>query len=161
MKFAQNTELGDPSSKKQQFIDVKLKMLCCRYWYLDLWDCHDMIFPFWRLYWNKNHGGELVFQKKTYPINPNYLYIVSPFTSFSTQFTKNQKYSSGIHVSGKNLSEKHNIDYYENRSLIHFFTHFNLGTPFDNVLPGVFQIELTDYLREKIEYLTNRLIIEN
>lgn len=161
MKFVQNTELGDPSANKQNFIDVKLKLLCCRYWYLDLWDCHDMIFPFWRLYWNKNTGGQLTFQKKTYEIDPNYLYIISPFTSFSTQFSKNHKYSSGIHVAGKNLSERHNIDYYEKRSLIHFFTHFNLGTPFDNVFPGIFKIELTDYLKDKLNYLTERLTIEN
>jgi len=48
-----------------------------------------------------------------------------------------------------------------NKSLIHFFIHFNLGVPFDNVYPGILKIELTDYLKERLDYLTYRLKIEN
>lgn len=161
MSFIKNIELGDPSSNKQNFMNVKLKMLCCRYWYLDLWDCHDMVFPFWRLYWNKNEGGEILFQDEVYEMNPHHLYIVSPFTSFSTRFIKNNKYSSGIHVQGKNLTERHNDSYYEKKSLIHFFTHFNLGAPFDNVFPGVIEIALTEHLKDRLIYLTERLKVEN
>ena len=161
MKFVNKIELGDPSSNKQNFIDIKLKMLCCRYWYLDIWDCHDMVFPFWRIYWNKNEGGELILQDNIYKMESNYLYIISPFTSFSTRYIKNHKYDTGIHVSGKNLSETLDESYYENKYLIHFFTHFNLGAPFDNVLPGIFKIELTDHLSERLIYLTDLLKIEN
>ena len=161
MKFVNKIELGDPSSHKQNFIDIKLKMLCCRYWYLDIWDCHDMVFPFWRIYWNKNEGGELILQDNIYKMESNYLYIISPFTSFSTRYIKNHKYDTGIHVSGKNLSETLDESYYENKYLIHFFTHFNLGAPFDNVLPGIFKIELTDHLSERLIYLTDLLKIEN
>jgi AraC-like DNA-binding protein len=161
MKFIKSVELGDPSSKKQNFIDVKLKLLCCRYWYLDLWDCHEMVFPFWRIYWNKNEGGELKLQEDIYKMTPDYLYIISPFTSFSTRFSNNTKYTSGIHVSGRNLSESHDESYYEKNTLIHFFTHFKLGTPFDNVFPGIFKIELTNDLKERLVYLTERLKIEN
>lgn len=161
MKFVKKIELGDPSSKNQNFIDVRLKMLCCRYWYLDLWDCHDMVFPFWRIYWNKNEGGELTLQDTVYKMDPNYLYIISPFTSFSTRYLNHHNYRSGIHVSGKNLSERHNEAHIGNKSLIHFFAHFNLGTPFDNVFPGIFKIELTDHLKDRLAYLTERLKIEN
>ena len=161
MKFVNKIELGDPSSNKQNFIDIKLKMLCCRYWYLDIWDCHDMVFPFWRIYWNKNEGGELILQDNIYKMESNYLYIISPFTSFSTRYIKNHKYDTGIHVSGKNLSETLDESYYENKYLIHFFTHFNLGAPFDNVFPGIFKIELTDHLSERLIYLTDLLKIEN
>lgn len=161
MEFVKKLELGDPSTNKQNFIDIKLKLSCCRYWYLDLWDCHDMVFPFWRIYWNKNEGGALKVQEETYIMDPDFLYIISPFTSFSTQFSKNHKHNTGIHVSGNNLSERHNESYYEEKSLIHFFTHFNLGTPFDNVVPGIFKIELTEYLKERLLYLTDRLKTEN
>ena len=88
MKFAKQIELGDPSTNKQNFINIKLKLLCCRYWSLDLWDCHDMVFPFWRIYWNKNEGGELKHQEEIYKMDPNYIYIIAPFTSFSSRFTK-------------------------------------------------------------------------
>ena len=161
MEFVKKPELGDPSTNKQNFIDIKLKLSCCRYWYLDLWDCHDMVFPYWRIYWNKNEGGALKFQEETYIMDPDSLYIISPFTSFSTQYSKNHKFSTGIHVSGNNLSERDNETYYEEKSLIHFFTHFNLGTPFDNVVPGIFKIELTEHLKERLYYLTDRLKTEN
>jgi AraC-like DNA-binding protein len=46
-------------------------------------------------------------------------------------------------------------------SLLHLFIHFNLGVPFDNVYPGIFQIKTTSHLLEKLNYLTNRLKIEN
>ena len=161
MEFVKKIELGDPSTNKQNFIDLKLKLSCCRYWYLDLWDCHDMVFPFWRLYWNKNDGGELIFQDEVYKMEANCLYIISPFTSFSTRFTKNHRFDSDIHVTGKHLSEKHNEAYYEKTSLLHFFVHFNLGAPFDNVFPGIFEVELNDYLKGRLVYLTERLKVEN
>lgn len=161
MNFVKKIELGDPSSNKQIFIDLKLKLLCCRYWYLELWDCHDMVFPFWRIYWNKNEGGELVLQDDVYKMPPNSLYVISPFTSFSTRFTANHKFNSGIHVIGKNLSERHDESHYKEKYLLHFFTHFNLGTPFDNVFPGIFKIELTDHLYDRLIFLTDQLKIEN
>jgi AraC-like DNA-binding protein len=160
-EFIKKVELGDPSTNKQNFIDIKLKLSCCRYWHLDLWDCYDMVFPFWRLYWNKNNGGELILQNEVYKMDPNFIYIISPFTSFSTRLKKNYKYESGIHVLGDQMTERSNESYYEQNSLLHFFIHFNLGSPFDNVFPGIFKIELTDHLKEQLIYLTERLMIEN
>lgn len=161
MKFVKEPKLGDPSTDNQQFIDVKLKLQCCRYWYLDMWDCHDMIFPFWRIYWNKNKGGELKFQETIYHMDPNHLYIIAPFTSFSTRFSKNHRYDFGIHVVGKNLNESHDETTISENSLLHFFTHFKLGTPFDNVFPSVFKIELTPHLKDRLLYITERLKSEN
>jgi len=161
MKFTKQIELGDPSTNKQNFINIKLKLLCCRYWSLDLWDCHDMVFPFWRIYWNKNEGGELKHQEEIYKMDPNYIYIIAPFTSFSSRFTKKHIYNTGIHVSGHHLTESYQESDVEENSLIHFFTHFNLGVPFDHVYPGIYKIELTKHLKERLHYLTKRLKIEN
>jgi len=161
MKIAKNVGLGDPSSNFQNFIDLKLKLLCCRYWLLDLWDCNDMVFPYWRIYWNKNEGGELIHNDKTTTMQPDMLYIIPPFTSFSSRFAKHHVYKTGIHVSGKHLTNTIDESRYEEKSLIHFFTHFNLGVPFDNVYPRIIEIELTDYLKERLLYLTERLKIEN
>lgn len=154
-------KLGDPSLKIQNFIDVKLNLLCCRYWYLDQWDCHEMAFPFWRIYWNKNTGGELQFKDEIYEMTPDYIYIIPPYTPFNSKFKNNHKYKSGIHVEGKNMTVKLNESYYESKSLIHFFTHFRLGIPFDNVYPGIYQIEATNHRKESLDYITNRLKIEN
>ena len=161
MKFVKQIELGDPSSSKQNFVDIKLKLLCCRYWLLDMWDCHDMVFPFWRIYWNKNEGGELSHQEDIFKMNPDYIYIIAPFTSFSSRFTKKHVYDSGIHVSGRHLTDSLEESDFENNSLFHFFTHFNLGVPFDHVYPGIYKIELSNYLKEGLNYLTQKLKIEN
>ena len=160
MKNVKDVQLGDPSSDKQNFIDIKLKLLCCRYWLLDLWDCHDMVFPFWRLYWNRNIGGQLIYHKEVFDMIPNFLYIIPPFTSFSSQFTKNHRYRKGIHVSGRHLTGNFNEEEHKDK-LIHFFAHFNLGAPFDNVYTGILKIELTEYLKDKLTYITERLKIEN
>ncbi len=161
MKFSKNIELGDPSTNKQNFIDLKIKLLCCRYWLLDMWDCHDMVFPFWRIYWNKNTGGELKHKENVFEMTPDYIYIISPFTSFSSKFKKRHVYNNGIHVSGKHLTEDINESDLGEKSLFHFFTHFNLGVPFDHVYPGIYKIEITDHLKDRLHYLTGRLKIEN
>jgi len=161
MGIIKDANLGDPANNNQQFIDVKIKFLCCRYWLLDMWDCHDMVFPFWRVYWNRNSGGELRFQEKIYEMNPDLLYIITPFTSFSSRFTKHHVYNSGIHVTGKHMTPSLDEEIVEKNSLLHFFTHFNLGVPFDNVYPGIHTIELTPPLKERLIYLTDRLKIEN
>lgn len=160
MKFVKDIELGDPSSNKQNFVDIKLKLLCCRYWLIDIWDCHDMVFPFWRIYWNRNEGGQLIHQDNVFDMDPNCIYIIPPFTSFSSRFKKNHIYSKGIHVSVKHLTGNLNEDEVESQ-LIHFFTHFKLGVPFDNVYPGILKVELTEYLKERLIYLTGILKIEN
>jgi len=161
MKTIKKIELGDPSSNKQNFINIKLKLLCCRYWLLDMWDCHNMVFPFWRIYWNKNEGGELKHLEEIYKMDPDSIYIIAPFTSFSSRFTKKHVFDSGIHVSGRHVTESMNESDFEEKSLLHFFTHFNLGIPFDHVFPGIYKIELTEHLRERLNYLTQRLKIEN
>jgi len=161
MKFVKQIELGDPSSSKQNLVDIKLKLLCCRYWLLDMWDCHDMVFPFWRIYWNKNEGGELSHQEDIFKMSPDYIYIIAPFTSFSSRFTKKHVYESGIHVSGRHVTHSLNEPDFEEDYLLHFFTHFNLGVPFDHVYPGIYKIELSNYLKEGLNYLTQQLKIEN
>ncbi len=161
MKANKRIGLGDPSNNKQKFINFRLKLLCSRYWSLDLWDCHDMQFPFWRIYWNKNEGGELRHEDEIYKMDSNHIYIIAPFTSFSSRFTKKHLYNTGIHVSGRHITASYNESDTNEDSLIHFFTHFNLGIPFDNVFPGIFKIELTNHLKERLLYLTSKLKIEN
>lgn len=151
---------GDPSKNIQSFTDVKLNLLNCRYWKLELWDCHDMAFPFWRIYWNKNSGGVMRHNFMTYDMSPDKVYVVAPFTSFSTKYVKNHFHKKGIHVAGSQVN-KHDNETTVQRSLLHLFIHFKLGIPFDNVFPGIFEIKMTPYLLINLEYLTNRLKTEN
>lgn len=157
----QQNRIGDPSKNQQTFTDVHLKILCCRYWLLDIWDCHDLAFPFWRIYWNKNDGGQLILNNSLYDMNPNQVYIIPPFTSFSTCYTKNHQFNDGVHVDGRHLTLQDDDDAWTKNSLLHLFIHFNLGVPFDNVYPGIFTVDMTPSLLEKFEYLTKSLKKEN
>jgi len=148
---------GDPSPNAQSFVDVHMKVLCCRYWLLDLWDCHDMVFPFWRIYWNRNPGGVLTHLNEKTEMTPENVYIIAPFTSFSSKFNKKSLHTKGIYVSGRHLVSNDKEVELESVSLIHFFMHFNLGVPFDNVFPGIFKIKMSSSLKSKLEYLTNQL----
>ena len=148
MKSQSLKKIGDPSTNKQSFTDVKLKILCCRYWKIDLWDCYDMAFPFWRIYWNKNSGGTLTQNQNTYKMDSDTIYVIPPFTSFSTKYENNHIYKQGINVSGRHIEEKDNEEKIAQNSLLHLFIHFNLGVPFDNVYPGIFKINMTPYLQD-------------
>ena len=154
-------KIGDPSTNKQTFTDVELKILCCRYWLLDVWDAHDLAFPFWRIYWNKNEGGVLKLNQTIYEMKPDKIYVIPPFTSFSTYFKKNHLFKSGVHVTGRHLTLQDNDMALSDKSLLHLFIHFNLGVPFDNVYPGIFNIDMTESLLEKFTYLTKSLKKEN
>ncbi|MDA9335920.1 AraC family transcriptional regulator, partial [Flavobacteriaceae bacterium] len=66
-----------------------------------------------------------------------------------------------INVSGRHMRQNDDDEIIAKSSLLHLFIHFNLGVPFDNVYPGVFKVKVTQYLLEKINYLTERLKIEN
>lgn len=79
-----------------------------------------MVFPYWRIYWNKNDGGELTHGEKIYIMNPESLYIIPPFTSFSSRFVKHHAHSKGIHVSGRHLTTNYNEEDYLEKSLVHF-----------------------------------------
>lgn len=152
---------GDPSSNKQSFVNVNMKVWCCRYWLLDLWDCHNMVFPFWRIYWNRNVGGVLTHANEKTEMSPKNVYIIAPFTSFSSKYVKKSVYNSGIHVSGRHLVKSDNEADLESESLIHFYMHFNIGVPFDNVFPGIFKIKVSQTLMTKLEYLTDHLKTNN
>jgi AraC-like DNA-binding protein len=154
-------KIGDPSTNKQTFTDVDLKILCCRYWLLSVWDCHDLAFPFWRIYWNKNSGGQLIFNQVVYEMEPNKIFIIPPFTSFCTSFSRNHHFKSGIHVRGRHLNPEDDDSELAQTYLLHLFIHFNLEVPFENVLPGIFTMDMTDSLLEKFTYLTSTLKKEN
>jgi len=161
MRYIKKKGIGDPSNQSQIFTNINLKVLCCRYWSLTLWDCNDMIFPYWRIYWNKNHGGVLGYNDELISMNPDYVYIIPPFTPFFTRFGRNPGFSKGINVTGKVINQHVSENEIENNSLIHLFTHFNLGIPFDNVAPGIYKLELTSDQLKEISQIVTRLKIEN
>ena len=94
-------------------------------------------------------------------MKPNKIYIIPPFTSFSTHFEKNRRFDKISQVTGRHVTEYDNDDDLSKNSLLHLFIHFNLGIPFDNIYPGIFTVDMTTSLQNKLNYLTDRLKKEN
>ena len=161
MRYIKKKGAGDPSNQSQIFTNINLKVLCCRYWSLTLWDCNDMIFPYWRIYWNKNSGGILGYHDELISMDPDCVYIIPPFTPFYTRYEKRHIYSKGINVTGKVIHGSIDEAELEAHSLIHLFIHFNLGIPFDNVTPGIYKLKLTSDQLIEITQIISRLKIEN
>lgn len=161
MSKKQISRVGDPSTNKQSFTDVNLKIQCCRYWKIDVWDCDDLAFPFWRIYWNKSDGGVLSQNQKKHIMETNSVYVIPPFTSYSSKYEKNHSSEKGIKVLGRYINEFDDESILSKNSLLHLFIHFNLGIPFDNVYPKIYKISITPELQTKLDYLTDRLKKEN
>ena len=109
MKKDVSTRQDDPSQIKQVFTSVRLKLWCCRFWQLQKWNTTDMAFPYWRIYWNKNHGGVIGYNQKEYAMSPDTLYIISPNTPYFSYFFSNNQKSFGLEeVRGKRVDEDEN-----------------------------------------------------
>lgn len=149
---------GDPSQIEQVFTSVRLKLWCCRFWQLQKWDTTDMAFPYWRIYWNKNHGGIIGYDQKEYAMSPDVLYLISPNTPFYSCFFSARKENTAVkEVSGKRVDENEDERLLGTYSLLHLYIHFNLGIPFDYVGEGIYTVELSPFQKEKLEHLTQYL----
>ncbi|GIZ14887.1 helix-turn-helix domain-containing protein [Capnocytophaga catalasegens] len=158
MKKDISSKKGDPSVIKQTFSSVRLKLWCCRFWQLQKWNTSDMAFPYWRIYWNKNHGGIIGYDHKEYTMSPDVLYIISPNTPYFSHFlSPNKVFSSEESVQGKRVDENEDELQIATDSLLHLYIHFNLGIPFDYVKEGIYTLDLSLFQKEKLEYLTQCL----
>ncbi|WP_422351064.1 helix-turn-helix domain-containing protein [Flagellimonas sp.] len=118
-----------------------------------------MSFPFWRLYWNKNQGAYVHFNEKIY-LTPDKIYLIPPFTPFSNNIEtfKFQDNTDYYFKCGKINSREEESHHEQIGNIIHFFVHFNLGHPFDQVTPGVYPLQLTEQERNQLDLITGGLI---
>lgn len=152
---------GDPSDSNQSFKDLKINVLCCRYWWFSIWKCQKMSFPFWRLYWNGNHGAYVHYESKTY-LFPNKLYLIPPGTAYSGNIE-----NSALHLEspyyfkgGRIHSHEEEKQHLAQGHMLHFFIHFTLGFHFDHVIPGIYEIELTPEIQANLKHILRVLIHE-
>lgn len=158
MKKIISTRKDDPSQIKQVFTSVRLKLWCCRFWQLQKWTTSDMAFPYWRIYWNKNQGGVIGYNRKEYAMSPNKLYIIAPNTPYySHYFSPNNTNDKVEQVQGKRVDEGEEETQLSKHSLLHLYIHFNLGIPFDYVKEGIYTLDLSPFQQEKLENLTQYL----
>jgi AraC-like DNA-binding protein len=158
MKYSETPASGDPSDIIQNFQKIRLEILCCRYWWLKHWKHQRLLFPFWRLYWNMNEGA-CVFYDEQITLNPDRIILIPPNTPFSTDILsdQNQLNLNSMLEGGWIESNEMEVESLRNGYILHFFIHFNLGYPFDNVIPGIYYYNITTEQKILIQKITDVL----
>ena len=158
MKYIETPPSGDPSDIIQNFQKIRLNIHCCRYWWLKHWKHQRLFFPFWRFYWNMNEGG-LVFYEKKVMLNPDRIILIPPNTPFSTDIIGDSYVSSmnSMLEGGWIRNKEMESNSLQNGFILHFFIHFNLGYPFDNLTPGIYLFSITKEQRLIIQRITDIL----
>lgn len=141
----------DPSDVHQYFQDVNVKLLCCRYWILEEWECNDLKVPFWRMYHNSTSGSTIQFDNTTIALDEKSIIIIPPNTSFASRLKypalkqdesiRGRKF--GIADSTDSLKEAGKVD--------HLFIHFSLGYPLDFIQSGIIKFNFDENIRTILE----------
>ena len=150
---------GDPSDILQLFSRFNIDILCCRYWWLKNWEFNELSFPYWRIYYNSNHGAVIIHKGKDYNIDPDDIIIIPPNTSFSTRLFDHVIPTKGDIIKGERI-DKDKLDalHADKTSVLHLFIHFKLGSPYDNVKPGLYIFKVNPQLRRKLKIIKEYLI---
>lgn len=150
----------DPSDIRQSFPDINIRLHCCRYWLLSEWECINMAFPFWRLYYNTVGNASVIYKGITTFLKPEQILIIPPNTSFSTSLHASATDDFKESIVGKKIIRSDEIAKISS-SLVsdHLFIHFNLGIPYDLLEPGIYTFPVgkneTDFLTEIKEFCIN------
>lgn len=155
---------GDPSGIVQTFPKFDIQLLCCRYWWLKNWEHNNLGFPFWRLYYNFNEGASMKFGDRVYSLNPDTIYLIAPFTNYSTwlydyPISANKTNLVGGSLTGIDLDRRNEL--YRERAIAHLFIHFHLNNPNLINRPGIYTFPVSDELREIVQQLRLSLLLED
>jgi AraC-like DNA-binding protein len=151
-------EKGDPSAIQQMFSGYNVQLLCCRFWWLKHWESTGMSFPYWRIYWNANKGGFITYKDRTYELTPDKIFLISPNTPFSTYINKPPDHKSGYVLEGGRIDNSLPVEkLIEKGYVLHLFSHFNIGMPYDYIEPDIFVFDVNEHIKKKINDITNYL----
>jgi len=154
---------GDPSDRVQHFVPVSPNIMCCRYWWLEKWTSHEMAFPYWRLYWNKNNGAYVKTHQKIF-LSPEKIILIPPDTSFSTgiDYLPVTEPSNPNDLVGNRIidleDEKQKT---EKGRIAHLFIHFTLGFKLDKVRKQVYAFKINNGQRALIDSIIKKLLNES
>lgn len=117
-----------------------------------------MSFPYWRLYWNRNKGAYVYYEKKT-DLFPDKIYLIPPHTPFATGIHHQQLTGeSAYFFKCGRIKSKTSEEWHLSRgNVLHFFTHFTLGFPYDYVKPGVYVVDLSQERKNDLTGILNML----
>jgi len=151
---------GDPSEIIQSFPKLNLQVLCCRYWWIKNWEHRGLSFPYWRIYNNVQEGAFMEYNRQTYEMKPDTLYLIAPNTNYSSRLYNNIIPDEGYQLNGGRISETtpERLSDLENQGAIeHLFIHFTLGYPYDNVAPGIYPFSMNEQFENKIKQIRKYL----
>ncbi|MEN8203538.1 MAG: AraC family transcriptional regulator [Bacteroidota bacterium] len=150
---------GDPSDVLQLFPKFDLQLLCCRKWLLSHWEFSDLSYPYWRIYHNGRTGACMTHDGREITLQPHKLYMIAPNTSYSTRIGNNEIPKEGYLFEGKRIQGGGTTDLqHEEGHIPHLFIHFNIGGPYDNISPGIFEFDLTPIRQNSIQIITSQLV---
>ncbi len=157
-KYIHVPEKGDPSSIQQIFSGYNVQLLCCRFWWLKHWESTNMSFPYWRIYWNATKGGFISFREKVYELTPDKIFVISPNTPFSTFIHRQSKEKTEYRLEGGRVGNfKSEKELISKGYVLHLFTHFNIGMPYDYIEPNIFVFDVKPHLQQKLKEITEYL----
>lgn len=145
----------------QQFRTPEVRVLRVEYWVLDLWHHANLAAPYWRLYWNPDHGAWVELDGRRWPLGPERLVLIPPRTPFRTglEDTRPIPPEPGVmrgmpyQAPAGGRSTGHRAP----GSVRHFFIHFTAGFPCDNGAPRIFSFPVDSRLRTLLGTLTTSL----
>lgn len=151
---------GDPSEIHQRFPSYNLQVLCCRYWWLRKWEFTELSFPYWRIYWNKKRGATITYAGQDYELQPDKIFIIAPNTPYATKLFRKDFPKEGFELEGDRIHRNIvNNQSFKCECIYHLFIHFNIGFPYDLVAPGVYQINIDNYMNQKISMIIDHLLV--
>ena len=112
---------------RSNFHESDLRIYTCSMVHLaadSRWAETGMRSPFWRLYWNAQPGASIVLDGITYPIDPDKLILVAPHTDGLGDITVDVE---------------------------HFYIHFNVGSPFDQIQNEIISFDMREAWQEIID----------
>ena len=164
----------DPSDVKQHFTDISIKLHCFRYWILSKWECTNMAYPFWRIYHNSVGGAKVFYKGTITEITPDKIFIIPPNTSFTNFLTHENEQITRESIEVRRFENSSTAGQLKENEVDQLFMHFNLGLPFDFVVPGIYTISVNDSYLMQLDlikaigikyndsfYLKNCLLIYN
>jgi AraC-like DNA-binding protein len=140
----------DPSTIKQHFTNINIKIHCCRYWKLSEWEFNNLSFPFWRLYYNTIEGASVIYNEEKTKLDEKIVALIPPYTPFSTWL----KHSKNESLSGSRIeSEDEYRELGQKKMVDHLFIHFNFGFQYDRVQPGIYQFDVDTELKSLLDQI--------
>lgn len=157
MVLVKKTYNGDPSEIVQSFPKLRLQLLCCRLWWLKNWEHKELSYPYWRIYYNRQSGGSIIYNQEKISLEPNTIYLIAPNTRYASQLYDHHIPEDGHKINGGRIAiitpeEQKLIE--EQRAIEHLFIHFTIGFPYDTIAPMIYSFPVNEHFKNLLDTIS-------